>query len=342
MTKQLVSVIIANWNGGKIFENCIKSLKNLSYPKWELIVVDNGSSDGSEKYPEKYKLSCERYSIIKNKKNVGFAPANNQGLKIAKGRYILLLNNDTEVPVNFMNLMISRMEKDRTLGAIQPKIKLMDRPGFLDNSGTFLTQTGFLEHWGFMERDSKEFSKERIIFAGKGAALLIRSEVVKKAGGLFDDDFVSYFEDSDFCLRVWLSGYKVLYFPSAFVYHKLGYTSNKMPQVEINYNSLKNSISSYFKNFGILGLLTVFVPHLIIILGLCVYYIFTFKWDRARMVFSAIGWNIIHIKSNLRKRAMIQKLRKVSDQYIFSQVMHKANFFRLLSHFIKIEANFKK
>lgn len=327
--KPLVSIVVVNWNGGKIFDDCLKTLKYLDYPRWELIVVDNGSTDGTE-----------RYATIKNKFNVGFAPANNQGVKIARGEYILLLNNDTKVPRNFLTLMVEKMESDKSIGAMQPKLKLMDKPQYLDNAGTFLTRTGFLKHWGFMEKDRREFDRERIIFSAKGACLLTRADVIKKAGGLFDDDFVSYFEDSDFSHRVWLAGFKVIYFPGTFIYHKLGYTSKRMSQIGINYNSLKNSLTSYFKNLGTLSLFTVLLPHFLLIFGLGFYYLGRLKFDKAKMVSAAIWWNFIHLKSSIRKRRKIQKLRKVSDGEIFKQVMRKTDIFKLFSHFLKVEANF--
>lgn len=341
MKKPLVSVIIVNWNGGKIFADCLKTLERLDYPNWELIVVDNGSTDKSQFLPPKYKLKISRYKLIQNKKNVGFAPANHQGYKVSKGKYILILNNDTKVPKDFLTKMVERMERDPSIGAMQPKLKLMDKPTHLDNAGTFLTKTGFLKHWGFMERDRREFEKEREIFSAKGACLLTKKEAIKAAGGLFDDDFVSYFEDSDFCHRVWLAGYRVIFYPETFIYHKVGYTSKRMSQIGINYNSLKNSVAAYFKNLGTTSLLTILLPHLFLITGLGFYYVFRFRFDKARMVFGALTWNIINLQKNIRKRKKIQRLRVVSDTEIFKHVLRKVDFLGLFSHFLKVEANFK-
>ena len=94
MNKPLVSIIIANWNGGKVWENCLRSLSKVRYPRWELLTIDNGSSDGSKEYSLDPKYKIKTSKLIKNKENVGFAPANNQGYEISKGKYVLLLNND--------------------------------------------------------------------------------------------------------------------------------------------------------------------------------------------------------------------------------------------------------
>ena len=177
--KPLVSVIIVNWNGGQVFKECLSSLSKIDYPNWELIIVDNGSTDGSENL-EKDLRPPKGYRVIHNKKNLGFAPANNQGVELATGKYILLLNNDTKVDLDFLSKLVARMETDPKLAVIQPKIYLMDKPGILDNAGSFFTKIGFLHHWGFMQKDGPEFSVEREIFSAKGACMLIRKKVVEK------------------------------------------------------------------------------------------------------------------------------------------------------------------
>lgn len=132
--KPLVSIIIANWNGGKVFEDCLISLARITYPNWELIVVDNASSDGSDRLVKKI---IKRARLIKNNSNVGFAKANNQALGSVNGKYILLLNNDTKVEKDFLSKMVGRMEEDVDIGVIQPKIFMMDKLGYLDNAGSF-------------------------------------------------------------------------------------------------------------------------------------------------------------------------------------------------------------
>src|SRR3989344_5075483 len=139
-SQPLVSIIIINWNGGEIFRKCLKSLISIDYPRWELIVVDNGSSDGSVTLPLKLKIRNEKLRVVKNKINLGFAEANNQGFKLAQGKYILLLNNDTKVEPDFLSKMVERIEQDDLVAVVQPKIFLMDKPGYLDNAGSYLTR----------------------------------------------------------------------------------------------------------------------------------------------------------------------------------------------------------
>lgn len=336
----LVSLIIVNWNGYEVFSDCLDSLQRLTYSNWELIVVDNGSSDGSEKLVENYNLKYKNYVLIKNSQNMGFAGGNNQGFERAKGKYILLLNNDTKLKApDFLDVMIQKMEEDVNIGVMQPKIYLSDRNGLLDNAGSFMTSSGFLQHWGFMQKDGKEFTNERYILSAKGACLLARRNIIERIG-LFDKDFGSYFEETDFCWRVWLLGYKVVFYPKTYIWHKLGATSKKMNQYFINYHSFKNRILSLIKNLGGIHLITILVPHLMIVTGLGFYYIAKLEPKKSWMIFSAIAWNIVNITHSLRKRASVQSSRRVSDDAIAKFIMEDVRLSDMLAHFKKVEANF--
>ncbi|MBX4205656.1 glycosyltransferase family 2 protein [Candidatus Microgenomates bacterium] len=342
MRKPLVSIIVVNWNGADVLENCFDSLSKINYPNWELIFVDNGSTDNSFEILNKYSpVSKERLQVIKNRINVGFAPANNQGLEVSKGEYVLLLNNDTKVTKDFLSLMIEKMELEKQIGVMQPKIHMMDSPERLDNCGSFLTWTGFLYHWGFGEKDSNKFDSERLIHTAKGACLLVRGEVIQKLK-LFDDDFVSYFEESDFCGRVWLAGWQVVYFPKPEIYHKVGFTSKKLIATEVNYHSLKNRILSYLKNFELRGIITVLIPHLLVLKLLAIIYLVKFDFAKFAMVVKAIWWNIINLSKTLAKRSEIQKLRVVSDKEIFDKVMVGWKLTDMIKHFFLVEKNFQK
>lgn len=334
-----VSILIVNWNGKEVFKDCLEALEKLTYPSWELILVDNGSIDGSENLVSDYKLNFKEYILIKNPKNLGFAPANNQGIKRSSGEYILLLNNDTKITPDFLSIMVDRMEQEQEIGAMQPKIFLSDLEGYLDNAGAFLTTSGFLQHWGFKKKDSNEFDNERLIFSAKGACLLTRKALVDKIG-LFDDDFGSYFEESDFCYRVWLAGFKVLYYPRARIYHRLGATSKKMNQYFVNYHSFKNRILSLFKNLETKNLIMILIPHLVIVSGLSFYYLLRLDFKKSWMVFSSLLWNLGNIFSSINKRIKVQSLRKVSDDDIFPYILENVKLSDMFAHFKKVEANF--
>lgn len=340
MIKPLVSIIIANWNGGKVFKNCLDSLVKINYPNWELIVVDNGSTDRSNKLAQKLKLPAKTL-LIQNKTNLGFVKANNQGYKESRGKYILLLNNDTKVDPSFLNILVSKAIEDSTIGVLQPKMFLMDKKGYLDNAGSFLTRIGFWHHWGFLEKDSKEFDKEREIFSAKGACMLIKRSVIEKAG-LFDNDFVQYFEETDFCWRVWLSGFRVLFYPKAVIYHKVGFTIRRQNVLDINFHYYKNRVASQLKNFSLINIILILMPHLIISIGVAFLFLIRGKVNNSLMIISAIWWNTTNLLGTLKKRSFIQKNRVVSDDFLINKLSVPVNWSRFINDFKRVEEDIER
>lgn len=327
----LVSIIIVNWNGGSVLKDCITSLQSLTYPHWELVLVDNGSTDGSQ-----HLTGIKKYTLIQNDRNVGFAPANNQALTSCHGEFVLLLNNDTRVTPDFLTLLVDHLLASPQIGVIQPKIKLMDRHDHLDNAGSFFTRIGFLDHWGFLALDSPEFNRPKQIFSAKGACLLTRTSLIRRLG-LFDPDFVSYFEESDFCWRVWLAGYEVWYYPASMIYHKVGFTIKRQNVLDINTHYYKNRITSLIKNLQWFNLPLVLIPHLLISLGLALLFTLRSKPTNGRMIIQAIGYNLTHLAPILAKRRLVQSQRQVSDHVIFYQVSSPINWSKFLSDFKRVE-----
>ena len=338
-TNPKVSIIIVHFNGFSVLKNCLDSLKTIKGVSFEVIVVDNSSKDDSVADLKKYK-SQYPLNIIESKSNLGFAGGNNLGVTEAKSEYILLLNNDTTVTPNLLEVLVSKMETDTSIGAMQPKIKLMDNPKLLDNAGAFLNRLGLTVHWGFGETDSKEFDNEAEIFSAKGACLITRSSIIKKIG-LSDDNFGSYYEESDFCHRVWLSGYKVIYYPKTFIYHKVGFTSSQMDPVKITLVSTRNKIFSLFKNLDGLNLFTILLPHIAFLKLLGIYYLFKLQFGKAWMIYGAIFWNIMHFPLLIKGRIATQKLRVKKDSEIMPVILRPIDVKSLFSHFKKIEKNFK-
>lgn len=332
---------MANWNGGKVYEDTLWSLSKISYPNWELIAVDNGSTDGTVDLSEDPKFKFSKTKLIRNKTNLGFAPANNQGYDVSKGKYVLLLNNDTLVEKDFLEVMVEKMETDPTIGVLQPKIKIMDNPKLLDNAGSFLTRIGFLHHWGFMRRDSKEYDKERDVFSTKGACMLIRQDVIKKVG-LFDGDFMSYFEESDFCWRSWLIGYKSTYYPKTFIRHKVGFTIRRLDVGNLNWHYYKNRICSLVKNLGPVNLLTVFPSHLLVSLGISFAFLAKGQINSSLIIWKALWWNVVNIKKTLAKRVKIQKMRTISDGEIFTKLAVPVDWKAFFGDFKRVGEDIKR
>jgi GT2 family glycosyltransferase len=325
MKKPKVSIIIVNYNGGIIFKNCLESVKKLNYSNYELVIVDNGSTDGTEKYAN-----------INNTKNTGFVGGNNQGVEIAKGKYILLLNNDTIIKPDLLDILVSRMDKDETLGVIQPKIFLMDKAGYLDNAGSFFTKIGFLDHWGFNKKDSGEYNNEKEIFSAKGACMMIRKELIDKIG-LFDKDYFAYFEESDFCWRVWLSGYKIIYYPKTSIRHKVGFTTKSQNVNFLNYLYYRNRICSLIKNLEFKNLIWIFPLHLVLSFGIAFIFLIRGSMSSFLLIMRAIKWNFVYLENTLKKRSKVQKIRQISDEVIFSSVGRKVDLGKFFNDFKRVE-----
>jgi GT2 family glycosyltransferase len=321
MTKQLqaelISIIIINWNGKKWLKNCLNSLDGQTYKNFEIIFVDNASTDDSVEYVRE---NFPKVKIVQNKKNLGFAGGNNIGLKHAKGDYILLLNNDTWVEKNFLSKFIKSFDEIPNLGSVQSKIALMNTPKKLDAVGSYWTDSSFLYYYGYGKDASlTKYNKPMPFFSNKGASMLIRRDLINKIG-LFDDDFWCYYEETDFCHRAWIAGYECWYYPKAVAYHAVGGTSFQLDNAYIQFHNFKNKMLSFVKNFEARTLAYVLPVFLLLNIALSFLWLFQGKIKHFFALYRAFWWNIINIKSTLEKRSMMKKNKVRSDSEIFLKI----------------------
>lgn len=238
-----ISLIVVHRNGEDLIRACLASLPAACRGiTWEAIVVDNGSNDAStklvrEEFPET--------RLIENKINNGFTKANNQGLKIARGRYLVLLNNDTVSHEDAFAHAVAALDKRPEIGVAGLKLLNPDGtrqmscrrfPSFqqaLFNRYSILTRLFPNNPYsaGYLMTDLEE-DEIRDVDWVSGACLVIRREVHERIGGL-DERFFMYSEDVDYCLRVWQAGWHVTYLPVATIVHYIGQTSSKFPFMPI-------------------------------------------------------------------------------------------------------------
>ncbi|MBI2031244.1 MAG: glycosyltransferase family 2 protein [Candidatus Levybacteria bacterium] len=337
----LVSIIIVNLNGSGLLKECLMSFKNNTYKNTEIIIVDNGSTDGSLEELSKKRYQDLNIRLIRNVKNVGFAEANNQAIPMVNGNLVLLLNNDTIVKPNFLTVLVEKIRSDRLIGVVQPKIIFLDNKR-LQSGGAFFTTPGFLYYFGYgQDPEKKIYNKSMPIFSGNGACLLIRREAIKKVS-LFDKDFFAYYEETDFCHRVWLSGYKVVYEPASVIYHKGGQTSQKMAESFIFFHSFKNRLASSIKNFELPTLARIVLSLVVIYLFLAIIYSIKFKLRLSIAVINALLWNVVNIDNTLKKRRVIQtKIRAVADKAYLPWISRKFNLKYYLNMFLNKEVLFE-
>ena len=310
MANPLVSIIILTYkNGFEDIKKCINSLNKISYKPFEIILIDNGSTDNTVDYVKKY---FPKVRLIENKKNMGFCTGNNQGAKAARGKYILLFNNDAIATTSFLTELVHALESDEKLGVVQPKIRQLKNKNKLDACASFLTSTGFLYHYGYSQnQQDKRYNKEIYMYSAKGACFLTRKSLIDKIG-LFDDNYFAYFEDTDFCHRTWLNGYRVEYVPESVIFHLGGI--GKQVSAFIQYHSFKNRIYTYLKNLETQNLLKILAIHIPICFTVAIMYLANGKFSYSLAIMRALGWNFINFPKTFSKRRIVQgKIRKVRD-----------------------------
>lgn len=313
-----ISIIVLNYNGKEFLEDCLRSIFKSNYSNFEVILVDNGSTDDSLILAEKKFAGDLRLKIVKNDKNLLFTGGNNRGIAEASGEYVIVLNNDTTVHPDWLKYVACTMQ-DETIGAAQPKILLFDDPARIDYIGGGLDRYGYAEGIGRRMIDSGQFDSmsEEIFYAG-GAAMILRKKVLDEVG-TFDTKFGAYWEDTDLSWRVRLKKYRIVAIPKAVVYHRVSGTMKRFARREdISWHARKNRIAGLIKNYCLLNLIKT-LPVL-----LAIYFLIFIKEifiDRnikvALSSIFAIGWNIKELPYILRQRKIVQnKIRLVPDKEI--------------------------
>lgn len=242
-----VFIIILNWNGYKDTVACLDSLKNLDYPNYEIIVIDNGSTDDST--PQFKFLGGSdppRFKLIENEKNLGFSGGNNVGIKYALengAEYILLLNNDTIIEPSFLKELIKVGESNKEVGVLGPKILFAGEPNLIWSAGgkfSWFASRGINQR-KYKETDSEEEKEPIEADYISGCALLIKREVIDKIG-LLDNKFFLYYEDTDWNFRAKKAGFKVVYIPKAKIWHKVSLSVKKLSSPTVLYYDTRNRL----------------------------------------------------------------------------------------------------
>lgn len=248
MTYPQVSIIILNWNGKNDTVECLNSLKKIDYPNYEITIVDNGSTDGSQK---EIRRKFPHVRLIENSENLGFAEGNNIGIKHALEEstdYILLLNNDTVVDKRFLNELIDVAQKDERIGIVGPKIYFHEEPNKIWFAGGMIDlKKGSVDHIGWGESDQGQYDEKKEVDYITACCSLVKRGMIEK-GGMFDPKFFIYYEDTDLNLRVKKTGYKIVYVPSSKIWHKVSASMGGDTSPEKLYLKTRNLILFVRKN----------------------------------------------------------------------------------------------
>ncbi len=309
--RPLASVIIPNWNGAQHLPVCLDALRAQTYPDVEVVLVDNGSTDGSqalvtEQYPEVRLLALER--------NLGLTGGNNAGFRTAQGDILISLNNDTEAHPRFVEALVNALAEHPEAGMAAAKMLLFDRRDHIHSAGDGYGVDGIPFNRGVWQRDEGQFDEPGWIFGGCGGAVGYRRVMLEDIG-LFDESLFMYCEDVDLNWRAQLFGWRCWYTPQSVIYHKLSATGG-------------GSIASFYTGRNTLWVIAKNYPGALLrkhwrrvlraqaVITRAALRAWRGEAARARLrgqLAGLLGW-----PKMLSKRRAIQSTRRVADDYIES------------------------
>ncbi len=303
MRYPLVSIITVNYNQSKVTCEFLASIQHITYKNIEIIVVDNGSPNDT---PEIMKEKYPDINLIISKENLGFAGGNNIAIREAKGKYLLFINNYTEVPVDFLEPMVDLLENDSSVGMVSPKIKFFDKPDTFQFAGFTPMKPYTIRTLavGFGEKDTGQFDITHETDSIFGAAMLVPMKVIKEVG-LMDDIFFLYYEEHDWAYRIKQAGYKIYYQGKSCVLHKESISTVKDSPLQIYYITRNRVLFARRNRKGITLFISLLYMYIITIPRISIEYILKGRFDLLMAFFKAMIWNFTHYKG-IKKSPKLQ------------------------------------
>lgn len=282
-----VYIILLNWNGVTYTLQCLESLKKVQYFSISVIVVDNNSSGND------VEIMIEHYGqfinkVIANTSNLGFAGGNNVGIKYAidnSADYILLLNNDTIIEPNLVEVLLEKIVNQKKIGIVAPQINYFDEPNKIWTEGGKISK---LRGAGCADSRRIEDGKSKVdreVSFVSGCCMLINKEVFQKVG-LFDESFFLYVEDTDFCYRTFSSGYKIVVTNDTKIYHKVSSSTKKEYTALPLYYTTRNRLFFAKKNFPYFYFIT-FTYIFFVMLLKCIVFFLQGKRSNVKIILKA-------------------------------------------------------
>jgi GT2 family glycosyltransferase len=288
--KPLISIIILNYNQLGVTCEFLDSTKQLTYPNYEIIMVDNASKENpteiiKSKYPD--------VKLIVSDKNLGFTGGNNLGIKAANGDYYFIVNNDTEVTSDLLERVVETFDIDKSIGVVSPKIKYYSNPDTIQYAGFSEVNpfTGRGKTYGGKKIDNGDFDTPGYTAYAHGAAMMVKKEVVEKVG-MLPDLFFIYYEELDWSAHIRRAGYKIYYQPKGLIFHKESITMGKESAMKAYYHTrnrilfMRRNTKIYQFPVFVLFLSFVIVPRSIL------KYLFNGQFTHLKMFVKGVFWNV--------------------------------------------------
>lgn len=320
------AVVILNYNGEKLLQKFLPSVIQYT-AEAEIIVADNDSTDGSVKFVrEKF----PQVRIIQLDKNYGYCGGYNRALSEVDTDYAVLLNSDIEVTAEWLKPMISLLDKDLSIAAVQPKILSYNKKNHFEHAGA---GGGFIDVLGYpfcrgrvfdhVEIDHGQYNDTREVFWASGACFVVRLESFRKFGG-FDEDFFAHMEEIDLCWKLNRSGQKIFYCGASTIYHVgAGTLAYRNPRK--TYLNFQNGLSMLFKHFDTDELLFIMPLRIILDWVAAFKFLVTADWKNSLAVIRAHASFLVTLPAGVRKRRELRKLYPTYDHsmiYPGSVVVH--------------------
>ena len=291
----LVSIITVNYNQAGVTCALLESLNKTTYPNLEVIVVDNHSTEDD---PSIIKQRYPNIVFIQNPINYGFAAGNNYGLMRARGEYVMLLNNDIEVPPGFLEPLVAKLENHPEIGAVSPRIKFYYQPDTIQYAGYTPIDRVTMRNTaiGYREKDRGQYNDDRETAYAHGAAMMVPMRVVKEIG-LMSYIFFLYYEEADWCERILKAGYKIYYVGSSYVLHKESVSTGKLSPLKIYYLN-RNRIVFMRRNLQGKAFYVALLYQLFVAIPKNAFsYLLKGKIALFLAYYRAIGWHVTHLFS---------------------------------------------
>jgi len=318
-----VSIIVVNFNGRELLKRCLTSFLATKYPNFEIIVVDNASTDGSVESIKKSFGACPRIKIVENRENFGHAEGCNIGAKVAKGKYLVFLDSDTEIKLgsrlsatdehpcvaeNWLLELVKTMEGDKSVGIAQAKMVLAEDGRQLDYVCTAIDALGtWAATYGLKETGLKQNFE---ILAASSGCCIVGRKVFKEVGG-FDPDYFIYDDDTDLSLRARLLGYKVLFVPSAVVVHRGGVLRGINQRTV--HHSAKNRMCTMLKNYEFRNLWWRILVLSFLMSMVSFGFLVLKRLDEAKATMKGLLSSVTGFRKIWMKRLLTQSKRRVRD-----------------------------
>jgi GT2 family glycosyltransferase len=324
-----VSIVVVNFNGRELLKQCLLTLSKTDYSNYEVVVVDNASTDGSLTEIKRFFSSDPRIKFVENSENVGHSEGCNIGAQMTKGQYLVFLDSDIEFKAeNWLWELVNVMENDGSIGLAQAKLVLAEDNNCLD---CVCVAVDALGTWAANYGSKEERLKENFeILAASAGCCIVRREVFNQVGG-FDADYFIYDDDTDLSLRVRLLGYRVLFVPSAFVIHRGGVLRG-VSGMSL-YHSAKNRVRTVLKNYELRNVWWRFSVLTFFTFMVSVGFLALKKNDEAKQTMKGLVSSIKDLPEIWKKRLLLQSKRCVRDFELVNKGFIRNDFRSTLQDF---------